>query len=335
VIPRELVRRTLEFDSPERIPRHIWVLPWAVHQHPEQVAAIQKRFPDDVVTSPPFYRTPLPTVGDRYEVGTYTDEWGCTFSNLQRGIIGIVKTPSIRDWSDLETLRAPEERLSVDVDQVNRFCRQDGRFVLAGCWPRPFEQLQFLRGTENVLIDLATGSEGLTRLLRTLHEFYLRELELWSRTEVDALTLMDDWGSQDAMLISPAMWRAIFKPLYREYVEIARRSGKYFFMHSDGHIVDILDDLIELGVDAVNSQVACMGADLLGERFAGRMTFWGELDRQRLLPQGTPDEVREAVRHTTAALWRNGGLIAQCEFGLNARPENVQAAFEAWEAIRV
>ena len=101
---------------------------------------------------------------------------------------------------------------------------------------------------------------------------------------------MDDWGSQRSLLISPAMWRTYFKPMYRDYVQIAHAAGKKFFMHSDGHILAIYPDLIEIGVDALNSQIFCMGVEQLAP-FAGKITFWGEIDRQHLLAFATPDEV--------------------------------------------
>ena len=114
---------------------------------------------------------------------------------------------------------------------------------------------------------------------------------------------------------------------------IARRHGKFFFMHSDGHIMDIFSDLIEIGVDAVNSQVFCMDVAEIGRRFGGRITFWGEVDRQHLLPYGTPADVLSAVRRARQALYREGGVIAQCEFGIGARPENVAAVFDAWKKV--
>jgi len=330
--PRELVRRTLEFSSPERIPRQMWVLPWAVDRYPERVEEIQRRYPDDIVTAPACTPVSPLVQGDRYLPGTYVDEWGCRFESVQKGIIGEVKEPLLSSWDRLDQLRVPAECLHVDVERVNAFCRATDRFVMAGCCPRPFERLQFLRGTEPLLKDLLRQPAGLSELIELLHDLYLRELEVWARTDVDGLMFMDDWGSQEALLVSPAIWGRLFRPLYAEYVDLAHRHGKYLFMHSDGHITGILDDLIELRLDAINCQVACMGIETVGERFGGRITFWGEVDRQRLLPYGTREEVFETVRRMNALLYRNGGVIAQCEFGPGANPDNVLAVFEAWEA---
>ncbi len=330
---RELVRRTLSFDAPPRVPRQLWLLPWACDRYPEELRAIQARFPDDIVSAPAFHEALLPVHGDPYRRGTFVDEWGCTFLNVQAGVIGEVKTPLLKSWDAHEMVRFPEERLSVQVDEVNQFCRRTDRFVLAGACPRPFERLQFLRGTENLLMDLIDQPAGLHAFLARLHEFYMRELELWARTDVDALSFMDDWGGQQAMLISPQLWRTFFKPLYRDYVAIAHQSGKAAFMHSDGYILNILPDLVEIGLDALNCQVFCMDVALLGDRFSGKLTFWGELDRQQILPGGSRAAVIAAAQQLRSAFWRPGGFIAQCEFGPGARPENVHAFFEAWETL--
>jgi len=330
---RQLVIDALEFRAPARVPRQLWVLPWAERTWPAELAAIREKFPDDIVQSPPFLTKPLKTTGHEYEPGVYVDEWGCRFENMQGGIIGEVKEPLVKTWADLGKVRLPEERLSVDVGKVDDFCAASGAFVHARTVVRPFELVQFLRGPENLYMDLAERPDGLFRLIEKVHRFFLDELELWALTDVDALFFADDWGSQNSLLISPILWRELFKPLYRDYAEVAHRNGKYIFMHSDGHIAAIFPDIVEIGVDAVNCQVFCMDIEELGRRFAGKVTFWGEVDRQHLLPYGTPGDIRAAVGRLGRAFDRRGGVIAQCEFGIGARPENVAAVFEAWDGL--
>ena len=330
---RDLVRQTLEFAAPARVPRHIWTVPWTAQTYPAELAAIQERFPDDITWSPAFLHQPLKTVGDPYAVGTYTDEWGCLFENRQRGIIGEVKAPLVATWDRADRVRIPRERLGVDVGQVNAYCRTTDQFVLAGTGPRPFEQIQFIRGTENVFLDLAEGRAEFTVLLDRLHQFYLAELEVWAQTEVDGIFFQDDWGSQKSLLISPKTWRRIFKPLYRDYIALAHRHGKKAFMHSDGNIAAIYPDLVEIGLDAINSQLFCMDIEGLGRQYAGKITFWGEIDRQGLLPSGNREEISAAVTRVKDALYHRGGVIAQCDFGLGANPQNVAQVFETWEEL--
>jgi uroporphyrinogen decarboxylase len=114
-----------------------------------------------------------------------------------------------------------------------------------------------------------------------------------------------------------------------------RGAGKHVFFHSDGMIADIIPDLVEIGVSALNSQLFCMDIEEIGRRFKGRITFWGEIDRQHVLPFGTPDQARAAVRRVRAALDDGtGGVIAQCEWGLRDPFENIAAVFEEWSVPR-
>lgn len=330
---RSLIKQSLTFSSPRRIPRDLWTLPWAEMNYPTQLAEIRARFPADMVTAPGFLAERPRTTGDQYAIGTYNDEWGCSFENLQPGVIGQVKAPLLASWEDLDWVCPPRASLTIDTDQINAFCHGTDRFVMAGCCPRPFERLQFLRGSENLYIDLAEKPVELFALLERVHDFYLREMEGWAKTDVDSLMFMDDWGAQRSLLISPKQWRSIFKPLYKDYIDLAHQNGKFIFMHSDGYTLDILPDLIELGLDAINTQIFCMDIEELGRRCRGKITFWGEIDRQHLLPFGNVLDISEAIHRVKNALYCNGGIIAQCEFGAGARPENVYQVYQAWEDV--
>jgi hypothetical protein len=144
---------------------------------------------------------------------------------------------------------------------------------------------------------------------------------------------MDDWGAQRSLLISPKQWRKLFKPLYKEYINVAHAHGKKAFMHSDGYTMAIIPDLIEIGLDAFNTQLFTMNIEELGNLFRGKITFWGELDRQSLLPHGSTVDIETAVLRIYNAFWDSGGAIAQCEFGAGSRPENVLKMFETWEQL--
>lgn len=333
--PRELVWSTLEFRNQERVPRQLWVLPWAQMYEGEKLDAIQKAYPDDIIWDMPvtYGKSPKKT-GDLYEAGQSVDEWGCVFTSIHRGYVGEVKEPIIKgdNWEDVDEVRFPEELLTIDVSKVNEYCRNTDKFVLQTDFIRVFERLQFLRGTENLFIDIAQESEGMLHFMNKLHAFNCRVMELWGTTEVDALFMMDDWGSQNSMLIDPRVWVKLYKPMYADYCAIARRHGKKIFMHSDGNTLAILPHLIEIGVDAVNLQIFCIGLENL-RKFKGKITFWGEIDRQWILPNGTTDQVNNAVQSVYQTLWANGGCVAQCEFGPGAKPGNIEAVFESWARL--
>jgi len=330
---RLLVKKALEFENPSRIPRQIWVLPWAEKKYPKIVNLLHKKYFDDILAAPASYKKPLKTKGERYTPGPYIDEWGCKFSNPQEGIIGIVREPLIDDWEELEDFKPPESILKLDIEEINRFCHNTDAFVLQGTVARPFERLQFIRTMEKALTDLMEKPPELFKLIHKIHSHYCKEIEIWAQTEVDGIFLMDDWGTQQGLIVNPDTFREIFLPLYKEYAEIARAHGKYVFMHSDGHISDIIPDLIESGIHAINSQLFCMNIPDLGKKFGGKITFWGEMDRQEILMNGSKSDVEEAVYYIWNHLYHMGGIIAQCEFGLESNPENILHLFEVWDQI--
>ncbi|HOX38859.1 MAG TPA: uroporphyrinogen decarboxylase family protein [Candidatus Brocadiia bacterium] len=331
--PRKRVLATLDMARPDRAPRQLWLLPIAADRYPEEIKRMREDFPDDFGC--PAYHCPPSRIarGSLTSVGTCVDEWGCVFTNIQEGVVGEVKDPVIKTWSDLDKVHVPEELLAGGIEDVNSSCAESDKFMMACCCPRPWERMQFLRGSQNLYYDIMDLPPEFFALRNMVHDYYMRDLERWAKTDVDGLMFMDDWGSQLSLLIPPARWREIFKPLYSDYCRVARDAGKKMFMHSDGHIFEIYEDLIEIGVDAVNSQLFTMDIEEIGRRFAGRITFWGEIDRQHLLVDASVEQVREAVRRVHRALWRDGGAIAQCEFGPGGKPQNVRAVYEEWDRL--
>lgn len=289
-------------------------------------------FPSDIA-SPVAPEPPRPRAWGTPNVrGRYADEWGCVFEVMEDGVVGEVKDPILADRSAAAAFQPPRELLDLDWSRVTRSPARPEAFVLAGSGVRPFERLQFLRGTENLYVDMALEAEEYHRLKAAVHGFYRELLERWAGTDVDGIAFMDDWGAQHALLISPETWRRDFKPLYREYCAVIHGAGKLAFFHSDGNIEAIIGDLVEIGVDALNSELFCMDIEAIGSRYAGRICFWGEMDRQRILPFGTPEDVRSAVARARRALETPaGGVIAQCEWGTRDPYANVEAVYRSWD----
>ena len=329
---RERVRRALRFQHPDRAPRNLWHLPGIPMFRQAELDEVLARFPGDLAGPDFDYGPSTRAKGTPNVVGTYVDAWGSAWTVAEPGVVGEVKKPPLADWSALAHFTPPFELLQgADFSRVNRSCAETDCFVLAGTMVRPFERMQFLRGSENLFIDLAYGTAEIMRLREMIHDFEVRELRMWAKSDVDGISFMDDWGTQKALLISPQLWRELFKPLYAEYCRIIHDGGKFVFFHSDGHITDIIPDLIEIGVDALNSQLFCQDIEEIGRRFKGQITCWGEIDRQNILPFGTVEDVRQAVRRVRRALDDGrGGVIAQCEWGIGVRKENIIAVFEAW-----
>jgi hypothetical protein len=332
ITPRERVHKTLRFEKPDRAPRDLWVLPGAQTRWAVDIATFYDRFPIDFTGPAVQYGDAKRASGAGYHVGRYTDAWGSVWEVAQDGVVSEVAVPSIAEWDALSGYEPPLEILDeADFSRVNASCAATDHYVKAGSTVRPFERMQFLRGSEQFFYDLAEDSAHLYQLRDMVHDFFLRELRMWAETDVDGVSFMDDWRTQSALLISPTKWREFYKPMYRDYCDILHAAGKDVWFHTDGHTEAISPDLIEIGVDALNSQLFCMDIEKLAREHRGQVTFWGEIDRQAVLAFGDPDDCRAAVRRVRAALDQGeGGVIAQCEWGIDTPPENVNAVFETW-----
>jgi uroporphyrinogen decarboxylase len=316
----------------------MWLVPWAEQRFPGEIAAILQRYPSDFDDAPSVYRPSPRSRGNIFEPGTSSDDWGCRFRNVQAGVEGEVREPIVSDVREWRNVQPPYEILpehsSAARDLVNRHCAATDGYVRAQCLVNPWERWQALRGPEEALMDIMDWDANRAALLEGIHGFYMAELEFWVSTDVDAVRLQDDWGSQTQLLVPPRLWRELFKPLYAEYCELAHSHGKAVFFHSDGNIIEIYDDLIQIGVDALNSQLFCMDIDELAQRAKGHITFWGEIDRQHVLPAADPEAGREAVRRVVRSLYDpSGGVIAQFELGPGANPAVAEAIFAEWESV--
>ncbi len=335
---RERILNALEFKGTDRIPMDVWVLPAARMEHGEALTKLQEKYAGRVDIASivgPFDHGFTPAY---YEAGEFTDPWGSVWRNLQPGVIGEVKRPVFADYAAMEGYRPPVEQflrewednrasIQAQIDQA----RAEGKFIIGG-WISVFERMQYLRGTEDLYCDIAMEEEELDRLTAIVMEFMRAYVKVWAEMDVDAIPFGDDWGTQISLLISPAAWIKLFKPLYKELIDTIHAAGKKVFFHSDGHIFDLYPQFIELGVDAINSQLWCMGVEKVAEKYAGKITFWGEISRQDTLPNGTPEDIEAAARTMIRHLHVNGGgLIAQSELNRDVPLENVEAFYRAWD----
>jgi uroporphyrinogen decarboxylase len=332
---KERVLAALEFKSPDRIPKDIWILPAARMKYGEDLEDICNRFEVDIASMVgPFDHGFTP---EYYQVGQYMDPWGSLWTNLQAGVIGEVKNPVFKTYDEVDTYEPPISQFLMEWEENKeniakkiQEARDKDKFVIGG-WISLFERMQFLRGTENLYCDIALEEEELFTLMEHVMKFERIYVDKWLEMDIDAMAFGDDWGSQRSLLVSPECWKRLFKPLYQELIDKIKAAGKKVFFHSDGYIMDLYPEFIELGVDAINSQLWCMGVENVAEKYAGQITFWGEISRQNTLPNGTPEEIQECADIMKKYLQVNGGgLIGQSEINRDVSLENVKALLKAW-----
>jgi uroporphyrinogen decarboxylase len=244
-----------------------------------------------------------------------------------------VHTPAIPDWDAWRTYdfpAVPGEQYFNDFAATVKPRQEAGEFVSASGGPF-FQHMQHLRGNANYYMDLAEDNDGVNELADRMVEYNLHFIERYVQMGVDCISFGDDWGAQHALLIRPEMWRKFFKPRYARMMAAAREHGMQVWCHSDGWILEIIEDLIEIGVTLLNPQHDIMGTARVGEIVKGRCCIRTDISRQTVLPFGTPDEVRGAVKEAIAAFSTDrGGCMLHGEVGQEVPLENIEALYAAF-----
>jgi uroporphyrinogen decarboxylase len=200
----------------------------------------------------------------------------------------------------------------------------------------PVHISQFQRGWAQWMEDLLARpafAEGLMdRIMDFLVAVAQRALEEAGEF-VDVVVFLDDIGGQRAPLFRPELYRRMIKPRHRRLVETARRYGKPVLWHTCGAVVPLIPDLIDIGVDALNPvQVSAKDMDpaRLKREFGKDLAFWGGIDTHRVLPSGTPEDVRRAVAQAVSVLGERGGYVVAAVHNIqpDVPPENIAALFE-------
>jgi len=328
---RNSVIKTIHFDDPDKLPTDMWIISAAYKKYGKFLYEILEKNPID------FARIENQLVSNEnnhiFEAGSYTDSWGCVWNNVHDGVFGQVRKSPLNDIDLINKYKAPLIHARAGWENIDKQIKNaEDKFIICS-QINPFERMQFIRGTENLFMDLAYGSKEVYLLRDIVWEYFDKMINKWLKYQrIDAVAFTDDWGNQQALLISPNLWREFFKPMYESMISNIKKEGKYVFFHSDGYILDIYKDMIELKIDAINSQIWCMDISKIAEQFAGKITFWGELSRQTTLPFGNPEEIRKSAEIMIKNLYTGkGGLIGQCEIGPDVPLDNIKAATTCWD----
>ncbi len=255
-----------------------------------------------------------PTVDGRPDAsgGPATDEWGSVWINIGVSSLGEVKEPALTDWADFDKLTIPDIRDEARWGRLASAREDAGDKFLIGGGVSLYERVHFVRGLEETWVDIYEHPGELRKLIDILVDMNLHAVERYAAAGCDGYFFCDDWGLQDRFMIHPDKFREFWLPAYARVYSAAREAGMITLLHSCGHIVDVLDDFIEVGLDVIQmDQQENMGLDLLGRRFGGRITFWCPVDIQQTMARGDLDEIRAYVREMIKHLARpEGGFVA-------------------------
>lgn len=296
---REIAKKALAFEGPERIPM---ALP---APYPNDFQSASYKLKDSKATD--WYRIDK----RRWE---RIDEWGNKWSrieNISKGEVSKGVLENLDDVGEIELPRLDDYDNYKEVEEI--FSKnKDNKYKLGALPGFAFNITRKMRKFDQYLMDILLEKEKIIILNERINELLKKAIENYAKAGADAVLFCEDWGTQDGLLINPELWREVFKEGFINLCSVAHKCRIKVFMHSCGKITDIIPDLIEAGIDVLQfDQPRIHGIDKLAE-FSGKVTFWCPVDIQRTLQTRDEKLIRDDVQEMIKKLGgKGGGFIAK------------------------
>ena len=335
--------KAIHFDHPERIPLHCVVSTACWHQYPP--AELQQLLVNHPVLFPGFQPSDpvrLPASGANARADhPYTDYWGSIWETPIEGFAGCITHFPLANWAAFDGYVPPDPGVSNGVFPVDWAQRAVGaeRARAAGNafggglnHGHTFLRLEYLRGYENLIYDMADDEPRLWQLIEMIEAFNTETVQRTLDLGASWFGFPEDLGMQVGPMLSPTHFRRFIKPSYQRMMARVRDAGAAVHMHSDGDIRELLEDLIDGGVECINLQDLVNGVDWIRDRLKGRVCVDLDIDRQDVTVHGTPAEIDELIRYEVSTLGSpEGGLMLTYGLYPGTPLANACAVFDAME----
>jgi len=324
---REIIRRVVAFDDPERIG-------FAFSGY--QGEARRNDFHGGGPAADPGF------VKEQWAEGRYQcsrDEWGNVWAKVDERHSGEVIRGVIQSWDDLDGYTPPTLDDPARYEAVKANWAGDPDRYHLGTFPGfAFNVTRYMRGFEQFLLDCAAEPGQVRRLNDMVVGLVERIIDIYADAGADGIFTCEDWGTQERLLVSPAMWRKLFLPSFERVVGHAHRRGIAVWMHSCGYLWEIIPDLISVGVDVLQfDQQENYPLQRLADTFGGKVTFWCPVDIQKVLQTQDKQTIRDYAKRMRQALGGQGGGFVCKDYGdwraLGITEDEQQWAYEAFVEV--
>ncbi|MHC4395259.1 MAG: uroporphyrinogen decarboxylase family protein [Planctomycetota bacterium] len=339
----ENLLRTVRFERPEYIVMDFHINSACWHHYPqdalaELMASHKFLFPGFEKSSTniePEY-TPWQLAGQ-----SYVDSWGCVWETTDDGIVGMVTKHPLDNWDDFDNYIPPDADKNfrmgpADWDRIAKSSRKPkaiGRLDNDGLQHgHTFQLLADIRGYENLMYDMTDEQPRLYELIRMVEEFNLGIVQRYIDLGAEWMNYPEDLGMQAGPMLSPQQFRKYIKPSYQRLIAPTRKAGCIVHLHCDGDIRELVDDILDCGVDIINPQDLVNGIDWLAEHLAGRICIDLDIDRQQITRFAGPAQIDALIREEVEKFGsRQGGLMMIYGLYPGVPLENVKALMDAME----
>ena len=332
--------RTIEFRHPELIPISMSLMPATWAKYREDLEDVVVKHPTIFGNYEKGSRDFDKFSRDYVEGGSYTDEWGCTWANIQGGLVGQVVGNPIKSWGEVENYEAPDPMAGHDWERIGENlsnARAAGRLARGGGLPHGFmfQRLYYLVGFEQLMMGFADDLPEVPVLVQKVFSHNMAVVNKYLELGANMMNFGDDMGNQTRLPISPEHFRNyLIEPCFSKLFGACKDAEAHVYLHSDGHILEIIGDLVECGVTIINPQIRANTLDGLVKECKGKVCVNLDLDRQ-LFPFCTPTDIDDHIKEATIKLGSpEGGLMLHAECEPDVPLENIEAICQSLEKYR-
>ena len=331
---RERVIKAIRHENPDYTPHNVL---FTNQMHRKMVEYTgNPRYADTLNNHISIFSIRKPHVYAPDPAASYTDEFGVVWdiSGADKDI-GVVSQPLIRNAEDLAAYTPPP----IDEEYIRKICEKavlskGDNFLIGSIGYTLFERAWSLCGMEDLLCYMLTDPEAVESLLDKLAERNVQKAKIALEYGMDCILFGDDWGQQRGMIMGAPLWRRFIKPCLAKMYGEVKAAGKFVAQHSCGDLREILDELIEIGLDIYQTfQPEIYDKAEYKQKLNRRLTIWGGISTQAELPFMPPEEIYELTKANIALLGKGGGYIAAPTHAVpgDVPPENIAAMVSAFK----
>lgn len=269
--------------------------------------------------------------------GYFKDEFGVIWNrNGSDKDIGLPDEYQIEDLEE-STYEFPvcdELRLRKELEELTADKEKDDRFIMYGFGFLMFERAWSLMGIENTLCNMILYPEEMEELFTKIGDYYCHLVDIALEYDLDGVYFGDDWGQQKGLIMGLEHWRHYIKPQMARLYKKVKDKGLFVMQHSCGDCHELFPELIEMGLDCYQTfQPEVYDIYKMKELYGDKLTFWGGISTQQVLPFASPEEVKEEAIRIYRALHTGGGQIIAPTHALafDVPPENILALLEVFQ----
>ena len=266
--------------------------------------------------------------------GYVIDDFGVIWNRTVDKDIGIVEGVRIPepDMGEYRFPSVPEAKLRKDCEWL--VANKGEHFACAMFGFTLFERAWTLCGMENLLTYMITDTDFVNEFFSKIVEFNMQIINIYLEYDIDAVYFGDDWGQQNGLIMGPVMWQKFIKPHLAKMYGAVKAKGKFVIQHSCGDIQEVYPDLIEIGLDAHQTfQPELFDIAEIKKQYNGKLSFWGGISTQRMLPFETPDGVVKKAVEIMKTMRPGGGFIVGPTHAVpgDVPPENMDALIKLFQ----